>query len=139
MACDRSEGIIIIAAEARNQPHLGKQGVAATLFNRLKTGRYGKTIAHVCLARKQFSSMNDDKISNDNLLAVADLADSDPVTEDCAKAYDEAATGQDPTLGATHYYDTSIPAPYWTARQPDGRQAVRTVQIGRLIFYKDVP
>lgn len=139
MAFDRSEGILIVAAEARNQPHLGKQGVAASLFNRLKTGRYGKSIAHICLARKQYSSMNDDRISNGNLLAVADLSDDDPAIVDCALAYDEAAAGEDPVLGATHYYDTSIAPPYWTEKQPNGRQAIRTVQIARLVFYRDVP
>lgn len=139
MALDRPLAILIIAAEARNQPHEGKQGVAASLFNRQRSGRYGKTIAHAVLKRYQFSSLNDDRQDNQNLLAVADLADDDPVIVDCARAYDEVAAGVDPTDGATHYYDVSIPPPPWTEKQLDGRQAVRACQIGRLVFYRDVP
>jgi len=136
---DEVLGTTIIAAEARNQPHEAKQGVAATFFNRIRTGRYGQTVAHVCLARMQYSSMNDDRQDNLNLLVVCDLTEDSPVWQECHKAFLEAAKDVDPTGGATHYYDTSIDPPYWTRRQADGRQAVRTVQLGRLVFYKDVP
>lgn len=130
---------LVIAAEARNQPHAAKQGVAASFFNRLRTGHYGPTITHVCLMREQYSSLNDDKGDNRNLLAVADLPEDGAVWQDCMKAYVEVANGVDPTDGATHYYDTSIPAPYWTQKQPDGKQAVMTIKIGNLVFFKDVP
>jgi spore germination cell wall hydrolase CwlJ-like protein len=38
----------------------------------------------------------------------------------------------DPTHAATHYHDTSINPPDWTVG------AIRTVKLGKLIFYKGV-
>lgn len=105
----------------------------------MKDGRFGTNAANVCLKRLQFSSWNGDPVNNRNLLRVINMPRSDPTLLDCALAYDEAAAGADPTGGATHYFDTSISPPSWTKVQPDGRQAIKTCQIGKLIFFKDVP
>lgn len=133
MAFDREIGALTIYCEASGEPHEGKVAVAATLFNRLKTGRFGKTIASVCLARYQYSEWNDDKADNANLIRGAETPALNPVMADCLDAYDEASRGGDPSLGATHYYAVSIPAPAWAAT------GVETVQIGRHIFFKNVP
>ena len=45
----------------------------------------------------------------------------------------EAAAGADPSLGATHYFAVSIPAPAWAAT------GEFTTQVGNHRFYKNVP
>ncbi len=132
MAFDREIAALTIYCEASGEPHEGKVAVAATLFNRLKTGRFGKTIAAVCLARYQFSEWNDDKGNNANLIRGAETPEANPVMADCLDAYDEASRGADPTKGATFYYADYIAAPAWAAT------GVETVQIGRHKFFRDV-
>lgn len=130
---DRELGSLTVYCEASGEPYEGKVAVAATLFNRLKTGRFGSTIAAVCLQRKQYSEWNDDKANNANLLRGAETTEDDPVMVDCLRAYDEAARGVDPTYGATHYYAVSIPAPVWA------ETGTFTTQIAHHRFFKDVP
>ena len=131
MAFDRQIAALTIFCEASGEPHDGKVAVAATFFNRLKTGRFGKTIAAVCLQRYQYSEWNDDRGDNANLIRGAET--SDLLMADCLLAFDEAAAGTDPSLGATHYYAVSIPAPAWAAT------GTETVQIGHHKFFKAVP
>lgn len=131
MAFDREIAALTIFCEASGEPHAGKVAVAATFFNRLKTGRFGKTIAAVCLARYQYSEWNDDRADSANLIRGAEVSDDDMA--DCLDAFDEAARGGDPSLGATHYFAVSIPAPAWAA------QGTETVQIGHHKFFKNVP
>lgn len=135
MADDRTVAKWTAYAEASNQRPLVRRAVIRTGFNRLALSpqRYGTTLAAVFLTRYQYSSWNSDQQSRQNLLRAAHCSDSDPVMLDCAAAYDEVEGGApDPTLGATHYYDTSIDAPGWTAG------ATMTVQIDALVFYRDV-
>lgn len=132
MAYDKPIAVITIACEASGESHVARLGVAASLFNRLHVGRYGKTIAAVCLKRMQYSEWNADRIDNANLLRVANMAVDDPVILDCANAYDEAAAGADPTYGATHFFADSIQSPAWTVG------ATKTVQLGSIVFYRDV-
>lgn len=132
MAFDREIAALTIFCEASGEPHEGKVAVAATFFNRLKTNRFGKTVAAVCLQRYQYSEWNDDRGDNANLDRGAETPEADPVMAECLAAYDEAVRGGDPSLGATHYYAVSIPAPAWAA------QGTETVQIGRHKFFKNV-
>ena len=133
MAFDRAIAALTVYCEASGEPHEGKVAVAATLFNRLKSGRFGKTIASVCLERMQYSEWNADRADNANLLRGAETSEANPVMVDCLNAYDEAAAGADPSLQATHYFAISIPAPAWAA------QGTETVQIGHHRFFKEVP
>ena len=133
MAFDREIAALTIRCEAEGESHEGKVAVAASFFNRLAAGRFGKTIASVCLHRMQYSEWNADPVDNRNLVRVAESADDDPINADCLAAYDEAAAGADPTGGATHYFAVSIPAPNWAAT------GEFTVQIGHHLFYKNVP
>jgi N-acetylmuramoyl-L-alanine amidase len=133
MAYDKPIAVLTIAAEASSQSHAGRQGVAASLFNRLAAKRYGSTIAGICLKRFQYSEWNGDAADNANLERVANMSPDDPVILDCAIAYDEAAAGADPTNGATHFWADTIPEPYWA------KQATLTVKIGAIQFAKDVP
>ena len=133
MSFDRELASMTIFCEASSETHEGRVAVAAALFNRLKDGRFGKTIASVCLHRYQYSEWDDDRADNSNLLRAAEAPDDEPMIVDSLAAYDEAAAGADPTMGATHYFADYIAAPAWAA------QGTFTVQIGRHKFYKDVP
>lgn len=134
MAGDRTIASYTIYGEASGEDYQTRLGVAYCIINRFKAGRFGKTIAAVCLARLQFSSWNSDEGDRNNLLRAALCPDTDPIFVDCGNAYDQAYFGAvpDPTHGATNYYDTSIPPPDWTVG------AIRTVQLGRLVFYRGV-
>ena len=134
LAFDRTFAVATIYCEASGQSQEARLGVAYSEINRWKTGRFGKTIAEVVLRREQYSEWNGDVVDNKNLLRMADVADNDEVLLACGDMYDAALSGSipDPTDGATHYYDTSIAPPTWTVG------ATKTVQIGTLIFWKNV-
>src|SRR5258708_25553952 len=103
MAYDKAIAVMTIAAEASSQSHLGRVAVAAVLFNRRRDGRWGNTVAAVCLKRMQFSEWNSDPMDNANLERVAQMGDDDPVIVECGVAYDEAAAGVDPSGGCLWY------------------------------------
>ena len=128
MAFDRPIGILTICCEASDQSDLCKQAIIASIRNRVAAGRWETTVAGVCMQRYQYSEYNDDAGDNRNLERVLALADDDPEILAAGAAYD--ATIDDPSLGATHFYAVGIPAPPWTIG------ATRTVQIGKVIFWK---
>lgn len=134
MAFDQAFAKAVIICEASGEPPEAQLGVANVLCNRLADGRFGKTLAEVCLTRFQFSEFNDDKGDNANLLRMARLPDDAPEVLAASHALELALTKAepDPTAGATHYYDTSIPPPKWTVG------AEMTGQLGRLVFYRGV-
>jgi hypothetical protein len=134
MAFDRPIAVTTIYCEASGEDHVTRLGVAFCIMNRSKMPRFGSTIAEVCLERAQFSEWLSDPGDNANLRRAARCPDNDPVMIDCGLAYDQAyfAAVPDPTHSATHYHDTSIQPPAWT------EGAIRTVQLGKLIFYRGV-
>ncbi|HTT82315.1 MAG TPA: cell wall hydrolase [Rhizomicrobium sp.] len=97
--------------EARGEPDNGKQAVAHVIWNRLRTGRWGKTLAGVCLAPLQFSGWN---AHDPNRAEMALLPDDDPALNRCREIFAAAENEPDPTHGATLYYAESVPAPPWT-------------------------
>ncbi len=116
--------------EARGESDDAKLGVAWTIKNRVALhGWMGKSYSEVVLKPWQFSSFN---ASDTN--AVKWPVQNDPSYMACVTAAKCAYSDikADPTDGATHYHDTSISPPKWTVG------ATKTVQIGKLIFYKDV-
>lgn len=120
-----------IAMEASGEGQDGQLAVAFVLINRLKTGRWGSTLASVALARKQFSCWNED---DPNRLRMAGMKNADPAILAAEKALDLASSGgSDPTHGATHYYSiTMSEPPEWAS------QATFLVQIGNHRFYNNV-
>lgn len=119
-----------IWAEARGEPEDGQRAVAHVLVNRLRDGRWGKTLTEVCWARKQFSCWND---GDPNKMKIAALSDADPLLAKFAGFVLEALHNDSPdiTQGARWYHATSIPPPDWAL----GRSFV---QIGHHRFFKDV-
>lgn len=124
--------------EARGEPVEGQRAVAAVLVNRLHAGRWGATLASVCLWHAAFSGwfsprQHDGKPFRDpNFAAACDLADDDHALISLAGVMAAALNGEDPTGGATHYYAKSIPAPDWV------KDAVFCGRFGNQLFYKGV-
>jgi spore germination cell wall hydrolase CwlJ-like protein len=122
--------------EARNQPLIGQQAVAAVLWNRVKFGRWGKSIAAVCLWRAgknqddvhQFSGWN---WNDPNFQEACNLDDADPELQKMLAIVIAAETMPDPTGGAQFYYATSIPEPIWA------KSMIRCGQFGSQIFLRE--
>lgn len=133
MAFDRSIAALVCFCEASSASPMERRCVVHTFFNRRNDGRFGKTIAAVCIKRYQFSEFNDDAADNSNLLRGAGTPDSDPVMLDCMAAYDEVLRGAfDPTGGSTHYHDKSIAPPNWTIG------ATMSLETPKFFFYRGV-
>lgn len=116
--------------EARGETQDGQRAVAHVLWNRVRDGRWGKTLATVCLARIQFSCWN---ASDPNREHIAALTDDDPILQKLREILHTAASEKDPTNGATHYYSISmIQVPKWSIG------AMFCGQFGRHRFYRDV-
>lgn len=117
--------------ECRGEPEEGQRAVAYILINRLKDGRWGNSLATVCLWPYQFSCW----LPNDpNVKVLAALPDTDPsLAKFGAFIHQAFFNTNDPTFGATHYYSTSMKTePPWT------KGAILCATIGRHRFYKDV-
>ena len=95
--------------EARGEPDEGQRGVARVLVNRMRDGRWGKSLGSVCLWPFQFSCW----LSRDpNLKTIISLADDDPMLVKLRGIVAEAlASTKDVTQGATHYYAVSMNNP----------------------------
>lgn len=133
MAFDRSIAALTTFCEASSASAMERRCVVHSFFNRVADGRFGKTIAAVCLKRYQYSEFNDDAADNANLERGAVTPDSDPVMLDCVAAYDEVLAGAfDRTGAATHYHDKSIAPPKWTIG------AIVSLETAKFIFYRGV-
>lgn len=115
---------LCIWREARGESAEAQRGVLWVILNRAASPRWwGVDPISVILKPFQFSSFN----KNDPN-AVKFPASDDQVWNTILEM--SAAPGDDPTGGATSYYDTSIPAPAWTS------EMTFTIQSGSLRFYK---
>jgi N-acetylmuramoyl-L-alanine amidase len=135
MAFDTQIAALTIFCEASNASDAERDAIAHVILNRLKTGRWGKTAAAVCLKRMQFSEWNGDAADNANLERGAEASDDDPVLRACVAAFVWARNMPDPTGGATHYHDKSIAPPAWAG---PARGAVVTLETPKFIFYAGV-
>lgn len=133
MAFDLELTAMTAFCEASNASPKERRCVVHVIANRLSDGRFGSTLAEVCLHRIQFSEWNDDKVNNENLRRAARVSDTDPVLLDCLDAVVEVKNGSfDPTAGATHYHDKSVAPPAWTVG------ATMTLTTGKFLFYRNV-
>lgn len=115
-----------IFGEARGEGTVGMTAVAHVIKNRLNAGRFGQTVAEVCLAPFQFSAWNQNDPNrklllraNDNDLTVA------------LGCWRDAFNSSDPTFGSTHYKVVGVQA-FWSV----GHSPAAT--IGHHEFYNDV-
>lgn len=116
--------------EARGEPLEGQKAVAHVIWNRLKDGRWGSSLASVCLWRAQFSGWYMPR--DPNFKGACDLPDDDKVLAKLRDVLNQARAEPDMTNGATHYYATYIDAPVWV------QGATFCGQIGHHKFYKGV-
>jgi N-acetylmuramoyl-L-alanine amidase len=122
---------LCIWREARGEILAAKKGVAWSVKNRVDhPSWWGDSYHTVILKPKQYSSFNPGDVN-----AVKFPDEHDTAWQACLQIALSVYTGEstDNTDGADHYYDTSIPAPSWTAPP-----VVHKVDIGRLKFFKTV-
>ena len=84
----------LIQAEGGNQPYEGQVSVGTVVMNRLKSGRYGNSIASVIYAKSQFGPAGSGQ--------VAQIASSGPKAS-CLQAAQDAINGVSYIGGATHF------------------------------------
>lgn len=117
--------------EARGEPPDGQRAVAHVIRNRMKDGRWGSSLASVCLWPKQFSGWNP---KDPNFDYARKLSDTDPLIIKMLKALNDSAVLQDITNGANHYHAT------WMKEPPAWAAAMtHLVTIGQHKFFTDKP
>jgi len=133
--------------EARSETLSGQQAVAAVMVNRLKDGRWGDTLASVCLWHAGFSGWFSPRIvhgvvyHDPNFEPACALAEDDPRLIAFGGLIQAALDGApDPTGGATHYYAKGTPEPSWVKGDPARGipPAIFCGQFGTQLFYRGV-
>lgn len=133
--------------EARSEPLDGQRAVAHVIINRMKSGRYGSSLAEVCLYHAQFSGWwcprgTPPKVVHDpNFAAACHVSDTDPLLLQLAGLIQAAQTEPDPTNGATNYYAPKvIGEPDWVEGDPahGTPAAIFCGQFGTQLFYKGI-
>lgn len=90
----------LIHGEARGEPYTGQVAVAAVILNRIRDGRFPKTIASVIYQPGAFDAVEDGQI---NLL---------PDTN-AYRAARDALNGWDPSGGAVYYFNPATATSKW--------------------------
>lgn len=131
MTFDEQIACRTLAQESRGEPLEGQQAVAHVLLNRIKDGRWGATLASVCLWRAQFSGWY--MPHDPNFAYACGLSDDDPMLAHMLGVLQTALSNpNDPTEGATHYFALSIPEPQWVLG------AIQIGRFGNQMFFKGV-
>lgn len=120
-----------LCQEARGEPLDGQRAVAWVMKNRLNSGRWGKTLASVCLWRGQFSGWY--VPTDPNFAYACGLQDTDKALVNMRALMNDVMNSKDdPTKGATHYVNLSIVTPPWI------KGATFCGKFGHHSFYKGV-
>jgi len=136
---DNDDDVTLLArgmfGEARGEELRGIIGVGLVVMNRIKSRRrYGDTVRKVLLRAWQFSAFN----KNDpNLKKLLNPTKTNRERwKICLQCADLVLSGDvfDYTLGATHYHDVSIKAPWWVRQT----KVLETLKTRRLLFYANV-
>lgn len=113
---DRDMAIRTMLAEAGNQGPQGMQAVASVLRNRATSGNFGgDTLPGVIQKPAQFEPWN----TQAGRQKMAAMDPNSPQYQQAGQALEQAYAGQDPTMGATHFYAPKAqaalgrPAPKW--------------------------
>lgn len=137
---DQFMAALAIYREARNQSAAAKAAVFAVMRNRAadSKARWPRTLWSVVLQKRQFSSFNADDPNaavfprRENMLEWA-------AWRECVNVVQTPLLA-DPTEGANHYHDISIPPPFtaWLGKSAKLADLVKlqTVAIGAFRFYK---
>ena len=120
--------------EARNS-QAGMLAVAWVMWNRLQSGKWGKTMTDVVTARLQFSSMTALGDPMTILWPNSHLSPGDAAAWQyavlCPDLVATAGQSQDPTNGSTFYFANSIAKPSWADSM------TLTATIGDQEFYRE--
>lgn len=122
-----------LCQEVRGEPLEGQQAVAYVIKNRLSSGRWGNSLATVCLWPYQFSGWRGPQ--DPNFTYACRLPDDDPTLDHMRSVMQVALDGvTDPTDGATHYCHLSIlpQPPAWI------KGSIHVGKFGSQDFYKGV-
>jgi N-acetylmuramoyl-L-alanine amidase len=103
--------IVCIFEETEGEPYEGKVAVAEVILNRTKE-KYESdgTVTGTVLHKMQFSGMNSDAV---NRIRSFCIDDSNPIVQDCMKAWVAAQVGSDLTHGCVQYYNPKTSSPSW--------------------------
>lgn len=129
--------------EARGEPPEGMAAVAHVMVNRLRSGRWGKSLATVCLWPAQFSGWHD--VKDPNFSYACNLRGDDPGLLKAMNVLQAVLdSASDPTQGALFYYSPAamVPpnrVPKWVTGDPDKKiPAMRPCgKFGQQLFYSD--
>lgn len=123
-------------AEARGEGFEGMVAAGWTIRNRVFDGKskswWGEGWSGVCQKPWQFSCWNKNDPNYAYMVGTKKIPDREYALAEKAAIAVSVGT-DDPTLGATHYYSTTMKSPPAWAKA--GKQ---TVKIGRHIFFTDV-
>ena len=128
----RSRDLLVrtVLGEAASEGDDGQAAVAAVIMNRLNSGKFGKSVPEVILARNQFEPWNTPQ-GRSRMYGYA--SDSEPYQRASA-AVDHALAGNDPTRGATHFFAPVAQAQLGRS-EPKWAQGQEPTVIGRHNFY----
>ena len=90
----------VVHGEARGEPYDGKVGVAAVILNRVDSSEFPSTVQQVIFQDNAFTAVHDGQY---------DLTPDKGAYE----AVIQAVNGDDPTNGATYYYNPSTATDEW--------------------------
>ncbi|HOP74693.1 MAG TPA: cell wall hydrolase [Bacillota bacterium] len=105
----------IISAEAKGEPLQGQVAVGAVILNRIKSGKFPKTVTANVLKKGEFEPVSNGQIWNE------------PVAS-AYKAAQLALKGWDPTYGALYFYNPAKTSSKWI------RSRTTIIQIGDHVF-----
>lgn len=125
----------LLWGESRGELLPGQVAVAAVVMNRVRDGRYGHGIKGVCLRPWQFSCFN----NNDPNLPLLLQPPRHAPYRQCEIIAELAVKEllQDPTDGATHYYNPETVPGGWPASW-DKSKMVDCGTIGRHSFWREL-
>lgn len=124
-----------IYAEARGEPHIGKEAVASVVMNRSK--RRKQSVKEVILAPSQFSWTRPGDTNYNRTLAAYNLRTPEFMT--CLAVAEQALAGTliDPTHGADHYLNVALTRILRKGRLPRWAEEGKvTAVIGKHTFLK---
>ena len=122
-----------VYGEARGEETQGRMAVVHVILNRVKkSGWMGKTVYDVCLKNQQFSCWNDNDPNCDKVKGLTWYdAEYNGIFHDVKLALNWWMSGEDITLGATHYHTKSV-HPQWSFDK------VPCITIGNHLFYNNI-
>ena len=124
-------GIVTVFQESEGEPYEGKVCVAEVIQRRMKRKFMSDgTVVGTCLRRLQFSGWNDNSL---NRIRSLKIDSSDPVVDECVRAWEEAQRGSNLVPDCLHYLNTKLADPPWAR----GAKVVRIVGNHTFIIPKE--